>query len=285
MRRTPLLLLLALLAGCGSDTVDHRTDARADSLQPDGAVGNPDAPSDAVAATLSIYIKGDKTAKAFSDGYSGQTPKVYTMGLGRFDIMTSASDPSPVTVFDHGAKPVDVDLLAETLGGAARLADLAAGSYTHGRVLLTSSTFTVQATVHAAVALPGEITMVAALSDTTINGQPWNQGQATITFAAGGPAVTVPATLPPLPSTGGGTIVQEGGRPWLVFPFPKPIVISPSANKSHRATIVYQVFESFRWEDQTKAGFQDQIFDVDALGSTWEPVHNYGATGYAIELD
>lgn len=284
MRRTPLLLL-ALLAGCGSDTVDHRTDARADSLQPDGTVGSPDAATDAGAATLSIYIKGDKTAKSFSDGYSGQTPKVYGMGLGRFDIMTSASDPSPVTVFDHGANPVEVDLLGETLGGEAPLAGLPATSYTHGRVLLTSSTFTVQATVHAGVTLPGEITAVVALSDTTINGQPWKQGQATFSFAAGGPAVTVPATLPALPSTGGGSIVQEGGRTWLVFPFPKPIAISPSANKSHRATIAYQVFESFRWEDQTQAGYKDKVFDVDALGSTWEPVHNYGATGYAIELD
>jgi len=290
MRSLTLVAALLLAAGCDSDTIEHGSldGGSADGVGVDAGpdLGAPDsATADGAGATLSIYIRGDTTSKTFGDGLAGQTPKVYVMGLGRFDIMTSASDPAPVTVFDHGNAPVEVDLLSETLGGQGHIADLPAGSYSHGRVLLTMSRFTVDATVHAVAAFPGEIEVVAALSDTTISGKPWTQGQASFSFkSSGGQPVTIPATLPPLPTTGGGTIVQQGGETWLVFPFPKPIDISPSST-SRRATIVYQVFESFRWQDQTKAGFQDDVFDVDALGLSFEAVKNYGATGYSVELD
>lgn len=283
-----LALAALLLCACDTDTIDHgAADGATDAGIADQAPG-PDRGASGDGAgghVIRIRVKGDTTPRSFSDGFAGQTPKTYVMGLARYELMTSATDPAPVVAFDHGHNPVDVDLLGQTLAGTARIADIPAGSYTHGRVLLTHSRFTIAATVHAGVPVPGTITTVVALSDTTINGAPWKQNQASFTFKAGTLEQTVPASLPALPSTGGGTVVQQGGKTWLVFPFPKPITISSATARDHDATIIYKVFESFRWQDETAAGYQTDVFDVDALKQTVEPVKNYGATGYAIELD
>ena len=284
----PCLWLAFLVAGCGTDTIEHGS--------PDGSTGDRGSALEARSAevsatgdgagdgTLSIWIRGDLTPQSFSDGLAGQTPKPYTMGLGRFDLMTSSGDPAPVIVFDHGAKPVEVDLLGTTLGGSAKMSALKAGTYTWGRVLLTSSTFTVATTVHVGVPVGGTIKVQTALSDTTLEGKPWTQGQTSFTFAAGSFQQTLPATLPPLPTTGGGSIVQTGGKTWLVFPFPSPLSVGPSA-KDHKATIVYKVFESFRWQDETKTGYTAKVFDADGLALSFEPVKNFGASGYAVETD
>lgn len=285
----PFLALLgaSALAGC-NDNIEHQSplDGRADSSPaadsgPASAeAGSGDLRREGGGGLLSIFIRGDLTPKVFSDGLSGQTPKQYVMGLGRFDILRSPGDPAPVTVFDHGQKPVEVNLLSETLGGSRPLAELPPGTYSHGRVLLTHARFAVAAVVHAGsgVLLPGDISSVVALSDGTIDGKPWTQGQATFSFAG----FTVPGTVPALPSTAGGTIVSSGGRTWLVFPFPEPLAVG-SSGADHKATIIYQVYESFRWQDQDKAGYQPKTFDVDPLAMSFEPVLNFGATGYSIE--
>lgn len=288
MRTCFAALALSLAAGCGTDTIEHGS--LDGSAADGGATTRETRPGEASAhdgggdGTLSIWIRGDLTPASFGDGLAGQTPKPYTMGLGRFDLMTSSADPNPVTVFDHGAKPVEVDLLGLTLGGSAKLSALKGGSYGWGRVLLTSSTFTVATTVHVGIPVGGTIKVQTALSDTTLEGKAWTQGQTTFTFAAGSFQQTLPAALPPLPTTGGGSVVQTGGKTWLVFPFPSPLSIGPSA-KDHKATIVYKVFESFRWQDETKAGYAAKVFDVDGLALSFEPVKNFGATGYAIETE
>ena len=77
--------------------------------------------------TIEIYVQGELTPKVFSDGLSGQTPEDYVMGLSRFDLMRSATDPAPVTAFDHGARSVEVDMLGRTLAGTARTAEIQPG--------------------------------------------------------------------------------------------------------------------------------------------------------------
>jgi len=281
MRHNAALLTLVFgLAAC-TDTIDHNTlDAALDLHLADTVAHEAQPADDAASPMLSIFIRGESTPTTFTDGYSGQTPKEYRMGLGRFDIMTSAADPSPVTVFDHGASPVEVDMLSKTLGGQAPIADLPAGTYTHGRVLLTMTSFTVAATVHIGAAVPGDLKVVVALSDTTVGGAAWSKGKATFTFAQ----QTLPAVVPPFPTTGGGAVVEEPGKTWLVFPFPAPITLSPTT-ASHTATIVYKVYQAFRWEDESKAGYAPGAFDVDPLAMSWEPLKNFGATGYAVELN
>jgi hypothetical protein len=256
----------AALAGCGS------TD-----LIPHGGAPGP--------GTFAVYVRGDLTARTFGDGFSGQTPSQMTMGLGRFDLLRSATDPSPVTVFDHGAQGVEVNLLGRTLAGYGRLSALASGTYTHGRALLTMARATVDATAHAqGLGLPGKLTLLGALSDTTIDGQPWTQGQGKYTFAAGGGFTTSQTgPLPPLPSTAGGAIVQDGNRAWLVFSLPAPLTVNPASTIAMTATIVYEVYESFRWQDQPTAGYATGVFDLEA--ASFEPVRNFGATGYRIEVE
>lgn len=267
-------LVVALLGGCDPDTISHHTDA-ADGAVADGGAGS---------ATISIHVQGDQRKTSFTDGLAGQTPGEYTMGLGRFELLRSATDSQPVTVFDHGAKPVQVKMLGKTLAGTARLADLTPGSYTHGRALLSSSSFTVAATVHAGLALPGQLQVTAALSDSTIDGKPWKQNQVSFTFSSGSIKHTVPGVLPPLPSTPVGTTVQQGGKTYLVFPLPAPLKVAPGPHPDSDITVVFKVFESFRWQDQTKPGFKKGTFDVDALGLSFEPVLSFGATGYGVEL-
>jgi hypothetical protein len=233
--------------------------------------------------TIEIYVQGELTPKVFSDGLSGQTPEDYVMGLSRFDLMRSATDPAPVTAFDHGARSVEVDMLGRTLAGTARTAEIPTGVYAYGRVLLTMTRFTVRATAHGqGLSLPGKLKVTGALSDTTLDGQPWTKGQAQYTFTAGGLfSRTMAGPLPPLPSTAGGGIVPEGGRTWLVFPFPTPLAVDPHSRARHQATIIYEVFDSFRWEDQAGPGYSSGVFDI--AETTFEPVRNFGATGYRIE--
>lgn len=230
---------------------------------------------------LDIYVEGDSSATTIDDGYAGQTPTNYTMGVSRFDLMLSDSDPNPVTVFDHGDQYVEVDMTASTLVGTGDLTQIPPNLYSHGRALLTMTRFDVNTTVHVnPVAVPGTVTVTAALSDTTIDGQGRSQGWVQYTFNIAGGVTTV-GTLPQLPSTAGGTIVQEGGNTWLVFPLDTPMLIIPAPGTDHSATIIYQIFESFRWEDQNGNGYTADVFDAAADGAH-EPVMNFGATDYEI---
>jgi hypothetical protein len=147
--------------------------------------------------------------------------------------------------------------------------------------------FTVDATAHvASTAVPGELTVSAALSDTTIAGQPVTKGQAQFTFTAGAVSRTLPGTLPALPSTAGGTVVEEGTQTWLAFPLGQPLVgLDPSDPRIIVGTITYDVFESFRWRDLDVTGYAVGVFDLDATQLTFEPVLNFGATGYHVTIE
>ncbi|MCC6748015.1 MAG: hypothetical protein IT371_10180 [Deltaproteobacteria bacterium] len=291
------LAFTSLLVGCTSSTTPATTDAggnapdgaRTDGggVTPDGRAGGDGGASEAGGgAMLRIYVKGDLTPMQLNDGLSGQTPKTYEMGLTRFEVLRSATDPSPVLVFDHGATPRRVDLKGTTLAGEAPLKQLPAGSYTHGRIVLAWGKATVDATVHAqGMTIPGELTLRGALSDTSLDGKSYKQGEAEYTFKVATVERSLKGSLPALPSTGGGQVSQSGGKTYLTFAFPKPLVLSPSATKDHRATIVYKIFESFRWQEESKAGYATKVFDVDADGPSSEPVKNFGALDYAVETE
>lgn len=283
----PLLGALALaLVACGgplddfNDNNTNNTNDQADAGV--DAASNPDAGDATDVATLYIYVEADLTEKTFTDGLSGQTPKNYTMALARFDVMTSASDTSPVTIFDHGNAPRDVDMLGRTLAGTARMSSLPAGTYSHGRVKLVSASFDVDATVHAmGNHMPGTISVFAALSDHNDGTKDWTQGQAEYTFSLY--PTPMAAVIPALPSTVGGQVVQEDGETWLVFEFDQPMTLSPDITQDINATMVFEVFESFRWEDQDLTDYTDGVLDTTAVSS--EPVLNFGATGYAFRYE
>jgi hypothetical protein len=260
----------------GTDSAATDGQSSQDGSLPDGSSGY----------KLDIYVEGDSTPKTFTDGYSGQTPTNYYMGVSRFDLMTSENDTSPVTVFDHGEDYVEVDMSQNTLVGSADLADLPFDFYTHGRVLLKMTRFDVETTVHTTMPpaqVPGTVTVVAALSDAIIDNEQRSQDWVEYTFNVMG-GITTTGSLPELPSTGGGTVVKQNGELWLVFALQSGLTISPLPTQDHTATITYEIYESFRWEDQQQANYTEGVFDAQAEGTT-EPVMNFGATGYSISVD
>ena len=233
-------------------------------------------------------MRGDVTAKTFNDGFSGQTPRNFTIGFSRVDLMTSENDATPVTVFDFGSNYVEVDMLSETKIGSADLRDIPSGVYTYGRALLVMARFDVDVTVHTMISptgIAGTATVTAALSDATIDGHARSQGWAQEVFTIPNLLpITKDTTLPDLPSTAAGTIVEENGKMWLVFPLNPSLPVAPIPNIAHKLTMVYDEFESFRWDDQPTSGYSDGVFDSDQDGNT-EPLQNVGATDYHIIVE
>lgn len=291
--------------GGGSGSPDAAVDAALDGTTEQDAVTDTDAEtafdaseSDAIAEydagevdggslyELSLYVEGDLTPKTFEDGYSGQTPSSYTMGISRFEIMTSEDDANPVTVFDYGENYNEVDMLTNSLVGSADLTTIPVGVYTHGRVLLKMTRFDIETTVHSTMppaSVPGTMTVLAALSNTEIDGTERSQDWVQYTFNDYG-GISTTGTLPELPTTAAGRIERENGETWLVFAFDQSLTIIPIPGQAHSATITYEVFESFRWEDQDAEGFTEDVFDSRTDGTS-EPVMNFGATGYSIAVE
>ena len=71
----------------------------------------------------------------------------------------------------------------------------------------------------------------------------------------------------------------------MTFPMIPPIEIEPAAPADVTATITYETYESFRWAEQDEPGYAIGAFDTDALAGTFEPVMNFGATGYRIDVE
>lgn len=261
------------------------TDAGMDAGMDAGA----DAGWDAGQQNISIFVVGDLTPKTFTDGLSGQTPSAQEFGVGRLDLMTGPGDPSPVTVFDHGTAPVLVDMLSTqpTLAGQGASAAIPAGTYPWGRVALNLVRTTVATTAHAAGnAVPADVTIVSALGDTLVGGVAWAKGRTEYHVKVGTTIdTTFPGTAPPLPATSGGMVVQDATHTWLVFPFSTPFVIDPTDSTPQVATITYEVFQSFRWEEQASPGFTGGVFDLDVATMSTEPVRNFGTTGYHTTPD
>jgi hypothetical protein len=77
--------------------------------------------------------------------------------------------------------------------------------------------------------------------------------------------------------------VETSTATWLLFPFSTAFRVDPANTQPQSSTIVYDVYESFRWEDQTTAGFTVGVFDLDGASRSTEPVHQVGATNYRTE--
>lgn len=251
--------------------------------------GGPDAQSsdrDLGSGNIEIWVRGDLTPKTFNDGLAGQTPEAQSFSIGRLDLLRTATDTRQVVAFDHGQNPVAADMLGRTLVARVSSASIAPGTYRWGRVLLTSVELRVRATAHVpglGFGVPGTITTIGALSNTQLNGTSWMKGRAEYRFESVGQSYTMAGTLPPFPSTSGGSIVETSTTTWLVFPFSTAFRVDPANTQPQSSTIVYDVYESFRWQDQNTAGFAVGVFDVDGASQSTEPVHQVGATNYRTE--
>lgn len=272
--------LLALLAiGCSGGS-SSTADGGPDGHQADAGE---DAPGRAV---IEIYFEGDSTPKTYGDGYSGQTPRDYFMGVQRFELLRAADDPDPVTVFDFAPGYTEVDMATKTLVGVGRTGQIPAGTYSHGRLLLTMARLTVNATAHGGTtSLGGTMSVLDAISETTIDGAPFAKGQCRLEFVSGTYSNTQSYPLPPLVDLGGGTIVDDGPRTFLLFPFPLPMPIDPADTATHRATVTLDTYEAFRWEEKQLAGYAGGVWDISANLAEAEVVKNFGVTGYRLATE
>jgi hypothetical protein len=274
--------LALVAAGCGGSS-SAPADGGADTARPEDA-GADDAPGREV---IEIYIEGDPiTPKTYTDGYSGQTPRDFTMGLQRLELLRAADDPDPVTVFDLPSGYTEVDMSQKTLLGVGRTGEIPAGSYSHVRALLIMARFTVDATAHSGSAsLAGAVTVLDAISDATIDGTPLTKGQCRLHFESPSYSTTLTYTLPPLATATGGTLVDDGPRTWLLFPFPLPIDIDPADTATHQATVTFETYESFRWEEKALSGYTTGVWDVAMATTDAEAVKSFGATGYHLDTN
>jgi len=230
--------------------------------------------------SISIYLTGDLTPKTFTDGLQGQTPTSYLIALSEYWVQTSLSDPAPVFCFDAGAAPVVADLQHDTLIGVCQTQDIPTAEYTHGRVKVDWVTYTVHGTLHYQnMPLPGEFTFFRAYSDTTYNGDSYQAGQGTIAFA-GATQVTIPYSFDPPLSLPGVNLETIAGEFWMTFPYSQPLVVDQSNTNDHWARAHWEIFEGFRWQDDTTPGYTAGIWDVGVTVGETEEVFFAGVTGY-----
>lgn len=268
-------------------------DAQPDTALPTDISGAPDVQSadgaasqDAGSAgTVSIYLTGDLTAQAFQDGLAGQTPTDFEIALSRYHILKSADDPAPVLCFDHGKGQVVAALSKDTLVGTCPTAALPTGSYSHGRVKVLWSRYTVAALLHSgAVVLPGTFTFLRAWSDTMVEGKFYQAGQGTVTFKnlAGVAMSTVPNTYPSaLPMTGVST-KTVGGEFLMTFAWTHALPVVQGGAGAHWARFHWHTHDGFRWKDTDVAGHKKGAWDVWSTLTGSEEVVVAGVTGYHV---
>lgn len=244
--------------------------------------GEPDVNVDPGGGSIAIFLAGDLTPANLNDGLSGQTPTNYAMGLSRYEILRSASDPSPTPCFDHGDEPRVAELAGDTLMGSCPTQGVPTAVYTHGRVKLDWVRYTVTGTLHAVGrTLPAQFTFFRAYSDTTYEGVPYRANHGWVRFQ-GITQVELPQTFPDAPDPPGFHSQKVGGEFLLTFPYLRPLPVVEDDPGEHWARFHWHIHEAFRWEDQAHDGFVDGTWDVSPPPGQPEPVRVFGATGYHI---
>lgn len=231
---------------------------------------------------INIFVKGDLTKGTFGDGLAGQTPQSYQIAISRYHILRSATDPSPVLCFDHGAKAYVVDVHKDNLVGSCLTKKISSGSYTHGRTKVDWARYTVDGVYHyPGQKIPGKFTFFRAYSDVVYDNKTYKAGQGTITFS-GVTKVSIPVLYPPLPSIPGVAFETKNGEFSMTFRYSKPLPIVQADTQKHWARFHWKIHDSFRWADTTLPGYKTGAWDVSPLLSNTEIVKLYGVSGYLV---
>jgi hypothetical protein len=269
-------------AACGGSTVEvggydgHTATPGTDSA--DGA--------STTSAKVEIHIRASTSQVSHSDGLSGQTPNDQKIGIRKLTMLTSATDPAPLVVFDHASAAVEAGLndKDDTVVATVPAATLKSGNYTIARVTISHVRYRVAATMHAVgQSVSGNFSNMQVLSDgSVVDGKPWNKGHYSFTFEVGGSALATQAgengPLPMNPSGGGITMDTSGTETAYVFPILLPV--TPNVVGDVKLVFEINTNENFRWQDQATAGYQNAIFDVTP--TSYEPVKNFGANSFHV---
>ena len=266
--------------------------AGADTSAPDTSAPDTSAPDDedtgpAEGPTLSILVEGVTVSQGDLPAAT-QTPKPYSYGLQRLELLRSDDDPAPALIFDHSPTQVPVDMHAENLVAQVPMAGLPDDTFTHFRIVLTTLEAEVMATIHE-VPVIGTLTtpvhILYALSDVTVDGVVLKQGDARVSVTAAGQTVTTPAHWPvqyPEPAPGAWAVSVDGTTQ-VTFALAPALTVSPASLADLTYVIRYYVAGAFQWVDEAKPDYSEGVWDV-SLGTPPAPeqVVRFGAVGYEV---
>ena len=208
-------------------------------------------------------------------GLSYETPDHIRAGVIAVELLEShrALNPQPLQL-DEAV--VEVDLSG---GGELSSTDLGAlreGTFSHIRVELAYSLFSVDATAHQGMDVAGTLEFDTALTAyETAEGVSRNQGQIDATFYAYGAArQSLSFSIPMLNcvlSAWGGIAATTDARFRVTVPVPDgPIVIDHSNPQPIEIELDFPLRDTVAWRDLEGAGFAEGVLDV-AIGSFETP--------------
>lgn len=279
-----IVLLLLAAAACGPSRGQGD-----DGGEPDGdADGDVDADGDADdEASLIVRIVATTAPFAHADGLAGQTALHASGGIRSLSLLRDAGDPSPVSVFDHGADVVETgyDDGDETVVAEVEIPADLQGTFKMARLVQGYSRYEVEATLHDGLSIePGVVESLLVMSDDTmLDGARRDAGAYelrfdgdTTSFAYDGAGWPVPAYS----TTAGATAVVEDGE-WAVY-FPVDVVVTDALAPGSEIVIVVNMDHSFRWTDLPALGSEPDVFDVTRL--SYEPVLRFGGNAFDLSL-
>ncbi len=288
MRRWTILGTASIAAACSGQPVDV-----GGYTNPEG--GGQSQPPDSGSlqgATATICLRATTAPVAHNDGLAGQTPSDQKLGIRKLTLLTSANDPSPYVVFDHGASAVEAGLNEGNNTAIARLpiSSLRAGNYVKARVGISHVRYRVAALMHAAgQSITGTFDNIHVLSDgSTINGQTYNKGHYDFRFEALGSTLGSQSgesgMWPSVLNTSGIELDTSGSEASYVFVVNLPI--DPKISTHINVVFELNTHSNFRWQDQTGAnypGYATNVFDVTP--TSYEPVKTFGANSYRMYVE
>lgn len=234
---------------------------------------------------LRIWIAGDKKPVSFTDGLAGKTPNDFTMGIQKFEILRSRTDPNPVTVFDFKDKFTQSSMDVRTLVGAGFFSTIPKGTYTFGRTTVVNMSFNVPASAHAAgFAIPGLLKIYYAIGNhKDAKGKTYKIGDVAGSFDGAGQSFPYQTNIPVKfslsdPET---WVETSSGKTEFYFKIGKPID-SSVVTQDVDVTLNFSIYEAFRWRDLDKPKYTKNVFDMTTSPSTSEQVLRYGANNYRI---
>lgn len=286
LRVAPFAAALAALAACGGSTVEVGAYNGPDSGSPDAATAPGDGGVTPSGPKVHIHLRATGAPVTHADGLSGQTPSDQRIGIRKLTMFTSAGDPSPLVVFDHGANGVEAGLndKNDTIVASVPAATLKAGQYTVARVAISHVRYQVAATMHAAGQnVPGVFSNLQVLSNgSSVDGATFDKGHYKFSFEVGGSALGGQTgengPLPQTPSGGGITLDTSGPESAYVFPINVPV--DPTVKGDVHIVFELNTHENFRWQDEASPDYQSGVFDVTP--TTFEPVKSFGANSFRV---
>jgi hypothetical protein len=298
------LPLLFVLVACGGSNAGV-DDPTAPSPSPDpsspSTPGDPSAPTDPPSTTtppdpggprVTITMRGSTTPFAHKDAFSGETPRKQIVAVKSLWLYRSPTDTSPVKVFDHGDKAVEVELVSGKTVELAKVAakSLPAGVFTMAKSGVSYVKYAVDARMHSGTAfgaIDGYYDNVQALSDgAVIDGAKKKKGDFKYSFVADATGATVGSlegenAPTPVATTGGGITMDMSG-PETFYVFPINMAVDPNVATDQLVDFELNVDKSFRWVDQSTPGYTAGVYDTTP--TQFEPVMAFGANTFKLNV-